>query len=94
MSYKDARVTKLWSHDHIYNIIWVTWSNFVGGVMDSNYDVITFILEYFILKRLRLTNFADIIKIATLFIKILIKNSNKIKRVINYTLKYDLYLYF
>ena len=56
--------------------------------MDSNYDVITFILEYFILKRLRLTNFADIIKIATLFIKILIKNSNKIKRVINYTLKY------
>ena len=62
--------------------------------MNSNYDVITFILEYFILKRLRVTNFADIIKIATLFIKILIKNSNKIKRVINYTLKYDLYLYF
>ena len=22
---KNARVTKLWSHDHIYSTIWVTW---------------------------------------------------------------------
>ena len=27
---RDATVTKLWSHQHIYSIIWVT---FVGGVI-------------------------------------------------------------
>ena len=25
VSRKNARATKLWSHDYIYNIIWVTW---------------------------------------------------------------------
>ena len=24
-SHRNAKVTKLWSHNHIYNIIWVTW---------------------------------------------------------------------
>ena len=24
-SYRNARVTKIWSHDHIYNISWITW---------------------------------------------------------------------
>ena len=41
-SHRTARVTKLWSHDHIYNIIWVTGSNYVDDVIGRNYDVITF----------------------------------------------------
>ena len=24
-SHKDAKLTKIWSHDHIYYIIWATW---------------------------------------------------------------------
>ena len=24
-SHRNVRVTKRWSHDHIYNLIWVTW---------------------------------------------------------------------
>ena len=30
------------SHDHIYNIIWVTWQNFFDYMMDRNCDIITF----------------------------------------------------
>ena len=37
--------------------------------MDINYDVITLFQNTFILSRLRLANFTDIIKIATMFIK-------------------------
>ena len=39
------------------------------------------------LRRPRVVNFADIIKIATIFIKTTFKDSNKIKRVKNYVLK-------
>ena len=35
---------------------------FVGDVMDKNYDVITFISKFFILRRPRAAIFADIIK--------------------------------
>ena len=42
-SHRNTRVTKLWSHDHIYNIIWITREDFVVDVMDKSYDVITFI---------------------------------------------------
>ena len=42
----EMLVTKPWSHDHIYNIIWITWENFVGDVIVKNYDVITFISKY------------------------------------------------
>ena len=38
-----SRVVKLWSHDQIYNIIWITWENLADDVTDWNYDVITFI---------------------------------------------------
>ena len=48
--YRNARVTKLWSHDHIY-------------------------------KRPRVANFADIIKIATTFLKITLKDSKKFKEL-------------
>ena len=60
----------------------VTWANlqynlrpvqnFVGDAMDKNYDVIVFIS-----RRFRVVNFADIINIATMFIKITFKNSKK-----------------
>ena len=39
------------------------------------------------LRRPRVVNFADIIKIATIFIKTTFKDSNKIKRVKNYVVK-------
>ena len=39
------------------------------------------------LRRPRVVNFADIIKIATIFIKTTFKDSNKIKRIKNYVLK-------
>ena len=45
-SLRNPRVTKLWSHDDLCNIIWVTWQNFIGDVMDKNNDVITFVLKY------------------------------------------------
>ena len=38
--------------------------------------------------------FADIIKIATMFIKTIIQDSRKVKRIINYVSKSNLYLYF
>ena len=50
-SYTNARVTKLWSHDHIHNIIWVMWQNFVSDVIDRMYDVITFISKYLYFKK-------------------------------------------
>ena len=37
--------------------------------MDRNQDVITIILNTFTLRRSRIASFADIIKIATMFIK-------------------------
>ena len=48
--------------------------------MTRNYDVMTFISKY-ILRRLRVANFADIIKIETIFIKTLFKNSKKLKEL-------------
>ena len=52
--------------------------------MDRNYDVITFFQNTFILRRPRVAIFADIIKIATMFIKTIFKNSKKVKRIINH----------
>ena len=43
--HRNARITKVWTRDHIYNLIWLTWLNFVG-VIGKNYDVITFISIY------------------------------------------------
>ena len=41
----------------------------------------------FILRRSRVANFAEIIKIASMFIKTTFRDSNKIKRIRNYILK-------
>ena len=48
----------------------------------------------FTLRRPRVANFADIIKIATIFIRTTFKDSNKIKRNRNYALKCNLHMYF
>ena len=41
LSHRSARVTKLWSHDHVYKTIWIA-----GDVTVRNYNVISFILKY------------------------------------------------
>ena len=48
--------------------------------MDRDYDVITFISN-FILRKSRVANFADIMKIITIFIKTFFKNSKKSKKL-------------
>ena len=48
----------------------------------------------FLLRRSGVANFADIIKVSTMFIKPTFKDSRKVKRIRNYALKRNLYLYF
>ena len=50
--------------------------------------------ETFILRRPGVAIFADIIKVVTMFIKIIFKDSRKVKRLGNYVSKCNLYLYF
>ena len=45
-SHTNSRVTKLWSHDHIYSIIWLTWQNFVADVIVRKFKMITFISKH------------------------------------------------
>ena len=47
--------------------------------MNRNDDVINFTSKYLYLKRARVANFADIIKIATMFTKTTFKGSKKLK---------------
>ena len=54
--------------------------------MDTNYDVITFIL-----RRPRVAVFADIIKIVTIFIKTILNDSRKVRRIRNYISGWKLY---
>ena len=54
----------------------------LGGVMDRNYDVTTFISKYLYFKIYIIANFADIIKIPTI-IKKTFKDSKKVKRIRN-----------
>ena len=61
--------------------------------MDRNYDVIT-IQNTLILKRPGVVIFADIIKILTMFIKTITKDSRKVKIIRNYVSKSNLYVYF
>ena len=46
----------------------------------------------FILKRPIVASFADIIKIATMFIKVILKDSKKVERSINYVPTWNRYL--
>ena len=55
--------------------------------MGRNDDVMIFISKYLSLRRPRVTNFAGIIKIATIFIKTIFKDSKKVKGITNYVFK-------
>ena len=54
----------------------------------------TFFQKTFILRRPGVAIFADIIKIVTMFIKTILKDSRKVRRIRNYVSKWNLYLYF
>ena len=62
--------------------------------MGRNYDIIAFFQNTLNLRRPRVSNFADIIKIATMFTKTTFKDSKTVKRTRNYILKCNLYQYF
>ena len=62
--------------------------------MNIDYDVIAFLQNTFILRRSGSAIFAAIIKIVTMFIKTMFKDSRKVKRIRNYVSKCNLYLYF
>ena len=85
---------KLWSHDNIYNIIWVTWLNFIGDILDRNYDVKNFILKYLYFKKTWSNHFADIMKIVIIFIRTIFKDLNNVKTIENDASECTLYLYF
>ena len=60
--------------------------------MDRNDDVLNFFQKTFILKRPGVAIFADIIKIVTMCIKTILKDSRKVRRIRNYVSKWNLYL--
>ena len=62
--------------------------------MDGNYDVITFFQEIFTLRRPGVAIVGDIIKDLTTFIKTILKNSRKVRRIRSYVSEWNLYLYF
>ena len=62
--------------------------------MDKNYDVMTIISKYPFLRRPGLVAFADIMKIVTMFIKTITKDSKKVERIRKYLSKSNLYVYF
>ena len=58
------------------------------------YYIITFISKYIFLRRVGVAILADIIKVLTMFIITIYKDSRKVKIIRNYGSKYNLYLYF
>ena len=62
--------------------------------MDRNYDVITIISQYPFLARPGVVIFADIIKIVTILIKTITKDSRKAKRIRNHPSNSNLCVYF
>ena len=67
----------------------------MDNVIDRIYDAITFSSRMaFILTRDRVAFFADIIKVLTMFIIIIYKDSRKVKTNRYYVSRYNLYLYF
>ena len=59
---------------------------YVGNVIGIKYVVITFTSNSFILRRPRVANFVDIIKIAIMFIIATFKDSKNVKGIRNYVL--------
>ena len=62
--------------------------------MDKTDDVIGFFQKFFILRRPGVVIFADINKMFTMFIKTILIDSRKVRRVRKYVSKWNLYLYF
>ena len=62
--------------------------------MGRNYDVISFFLKKIILRRAGVALSVKIMKIVTMFIKTILKNSRKIRITRNYVSKWNVYLYF
>ena len=58
--------------------------------MDRKYDVVTIISKYPILRRSGVVIFADIIKLVTMFINTITKDSRNVKRFRNYVSKSNL----
>ena len=71
-SRRNVRVTKLWSHHHIYSIV-TSWTEIMMGNL---YFKITFVL-----RRPRVAIFAEIIKIGTIFTKAIFRDSKKSKEL-------------
>ena len=68
-----------------HNIIRVVWQNFVGDDIDRIYDAKTFISKYLYFKKgWGRAIFADIIKILSIFIITIYKDSGKVKINRNY----------
>ena len=64
-------------------------------LVTSSTGIVTFSLfQNNILRRPGVAIFADIIKVITMFIKKIFKDSRKVKRIRNYVPKCNLYLYF
>ena len=61
--------------------------------MHRNYDVIIFISRYLYFKKAESSLFADIVKVVTVFIKTILKDSKKVISIRNYVSKYGLYWY-
>ena len=62
--------------------------------MDRNYNLIAVFHNTLILRRPRVAIFANTIKILTIFLKTIIKDPGKVKRIRNYASKLNLHLYF
>ena len=60
--------------------------------MDRNYDVIIFISNIFILRRPRVAVFAEIIKIVTIFIKTIFKDSKTVKKKLEIMYRNGIYI--
>ena len=68
---------------------------FIDDVMNRNNGITTYISTYiFVLRRPAIAIFANIMNILTIFIKIILEDSSKVKINKNYVSKWNLYLYF
>ena len=54
---------------------------FIGDFMNKSYHVTNFFENIFILRRTRVANFSNIIKIATTFIKTTFRDSKKVNKI-------------
>ena len=78
-SQRNVRVSKLYSHDHIYNMSNII--NFVAGIIDRNYDVITFILKYLYFKKTEQLFFLTSSKLQPYLLKLFLKTQKKLKEL-------------